>query len=84
MKQFIYTNIGFEPGQYKMLKHLAVERHLSVSGLIRESIERYLQRSPISPSQWKEDYFFRMRTSSNRRIQKPNHANPQDQVIYGL
>jgi hypothetical protein len=81
MKHFVYTNIGFEPTQYKILKHLAVERRLSVSGLIRESIEHYLRRSTISPSQWRKDYFFRLGTSSNRETQKPKQANLQDQVI---
>lgn len=84
MKQFIYTNIGFEPNQHKILKYLAVERHLSVSRLIREAIERYLRQPAISPRHWKEDYFFRMGTVSSRGSRKPKQANSQDQIVYGL
>lgn len=84
MKSFVYTNIGFEPTQYKLLKHLAIEQHRPLSKLIREMVVRHLQRQTYDPRRWKEDYFFRFGPSSHRKRSQTKKINPHDRVVYGL
>ncbi len=84
MKNVIYTNIGFEAVQYKMLKHIAVERHISLANLIREAISQYLRRKTTGSSDWERDYFFRFGPSLVSPNKGATTVNLHDQIIYGL
>jgi hypothetical protein len=86
MKQFIYTNIGFEPRQYKMLKHIAVEEHKHLARLIREALDEWLRKAgKPKASAWENQGFFQIghkwKVRSTRTPKTPNAA---DTDIYGL
>lgn len=62
------TNIRLPKAHLKALKRVAVEREQSLSGLLREIVEEFLdrERRPVSPSAYRRDPLFRPGTRPGR------------------
>lgn len=86
MGNLFYTNVGFNPQQYKLLKHIAVEEGRDVAALVRESVDQLVASFKASRVENSEnDFFFQLgNTWKIRGRLKKRKSAPHDRTIYRL
>lgn len=78
------TNVRLPKAQLKQLKRVAVEREMSLSRLVREILDEFLQRerAPLSPEAFRKDPLFTL-GKNPRRSGLGDLAERHDKYLYG-
>ncbi|MBI4679330.1 MAG: hypothetical protein HY748_17280 [Elusimicrobia bacterium] len=86
MKSLVYTNIGFEPTQYRMLKHIAVEEGRNLAELIRSLADHFIASFHArKQGGWERDFFFRIGNGWKlKKTGRRGRVNEHDRTIYSV
>lgn len=78
------TNVRLPKAHLKALKRVAVEREYSLSRLVREIVEEFLdrERRPLSPTAFRQDPLFGLGTKPGRSG-LGDLAEQHDKYLYG-
>lgn len=82
----VYTNIGLEAGQHRLLKHLAVEERRGLAELVREAVASYLAMKRKPAPAYEDDFLFQMGRTwrmNPDRPYRPGDWGQADRDLYG-
>ncbi len=86
--RFVYTNIGLESQQHRLLRHLAVEERRDMASLVREAIDAYIgEKRSRGAIPHEEDFVLttlgRKWVAEEERPYDPRRWSKTDQDLYG-
>lgn len=86
--RLVYTNLGFDPRQHRLLKHVAVEEGKDMAVLVREAVDAYLKvRRRAGELAYENDFALfklgRSWSAEEERPYRPGDWGRVDRDLYG-